>query len=155
MVDIVSPEVRSRMMSGIRGKDTQPEMRVRRFLHGRGFRFRLHDRNLPGVPDLVFPRYRAVVFVHGCYWHRHAGCSYAAMPASNIKFWKQKFDKTVARDRKVVESLLKEKWKVIVVWECGLRRAQSEKQMNWIEDSIRSGGSLFMEWPRVRKRHFT
>jgi DNA mismatch endonuclease (patch repair protein) len=87
------------MMSGIRGKNTLPEMLVRRFLHGWGLRYRLHDRALPGTPDLVFPRHGAVIFVHGCYWHRHKGCKYATSPASNVEFWKTKFVGNVRRDR--------------------------------------------------------
>lgn len=90
MTDVVTPAVRSRMMSGIRGKDTKPEMLVRHFLHRQGLRYRLHDKKLPGTPDLVFPRHGTVVFIHGCYWHRHEGCKYASTPASNVEFWQTK-----------------------------------------------------------------
>ena len=152
MVDIVSPEVRSRMMSGIRGKDTQPEMRIRRLLHGRGFRYRLHDRDLPGAPDLVLTRYRVAIFVHGCYWHRHPGCPYATTPTSRVEFWQRKFDQNVARDRNVIDQLLEADWRVIVVWECGLRGAKFEEELDWIADTIRSGGSGFVEWPEVFKK---
>ena len=147
MVDIVSPEVRSRMMSGIRGKHTQPEMRIRRFLHGLGFRYRLHDRTLPGEPDLVFPRYHTVIFVHGCYWHRHASCLYATTPKSNIEFWQQKFDNNVARDRKVAGQLLEADWKVIAIWECGLRKQEFETNLSWLPGVIRSEGTGLFEWP--------
>lgn len=100
MTDIVSPEVRSRMMSGIRAKNTRPELVLRRALHALGFRYRLHVRNLPGKPDLVFPKYRAIIQVHGCFWHRH-GCSKTTNPASNSEFWQMKFTRNVDRDREV------------------------------------------------------
>jgi DNA mismatch endonuclease (patch repair protein) len=105
-------------MARIRGKDTKPELAVRRIAHGLGFRFRVHRRDLPGSPDLVFPRLRKVVFVHGCYWHRHAGCRYAYSPKSNIPFWHAKFDANVARDRLAVVELKKLGWEVLIVWEC-------------------------------------
>ena len=98
MIDTVKPEVRSRMMARIRGKNTQPEIMLRRALHRNGFRFRLHDRKLPGTPDLVFPRFRAVCFVQGCFWHRHLGCSYATMPSTNIGYWHKKFDANIERE---------------------------------------------------------
>jgi DNA mismatch endonuclease (patch repair protein) len=151
MVDIVSSEVRSQMMSKIRGKDTQPEMRIRRFLHAHGFRYRLHDKNLPGVPDLVFPRYRTVIFVHGCYWHRHSGCRYATLPGSNTEFWKQKFDKNVARDRNVVQQLLSAGWKVIVIWECGLRKVKEDENLSWIDNAISSEAKGYIEWSGIQE----
>jgi DNA mismatch endonuclease (patch repair protein) len=108
------------MMSGIRGQDTKPELLVRCFLHGHGFRYRLSPRDLPGKPDLVLPKHGAVVFVHGCFWHRHGGCRFATVPASNKNFWKEKFDANVARDKRVRQQLQRIGWKVIVVWECQL-----------------------------------
>ena len=99
MTDVVDRATRSRMMSGIRGRDTKPEKQVRSFLHRAGLRFRLHA-SLPGKPDLVFPKHGAVVFVHGCFWHRHAGCRYATTPSSNVDFWQAKFDANVARDKR-------------------------------------------------------
>jgi DNA mismatch endonuclease (patch repair protein) len=119
MTDVVDRATRSRMMSGIRGRDTKPEKQVRSFLHRAGLRFRLHA-SLPGKPDLVFPRHRAVVFVHGCFWHRHAGCQYATTPSSNVEFWQAKFDSNVERDRRVTRQLRKEGWRVFVIWECQL-----------------------------------
>lgn len=109
------------MMSAIRGKDTRPELMVRRYLHAVGFRYRLHARNLPGTPDLVFPRYRAVVFVHGCFWHRHPGCHYATTPATRREFWLEKLEANRQRDLAARSSLLEKGWRVITVWECGLR----------------------------------
>ncbi|HBU14820.1 MAG TPA: very short patch repair endonuclease [Gemmobacter sp.] len=121
MTDVVSPEVRSRMMAGIRGRDTQPELLLRRAMHARGFRFRLHRKDLPGSPDLVFPRYRVVVFVHGCFWHRHEGCRYTTTPKTRIDFWQAKFEANLARDQKVEEALACAGWRIAIVWECALR----------------------------------
>jgi DNA mismatch endonuclease (patch repair protein) len=118
VADIVDRQTRSRMMAGIRGKHTKPELAVRRFLHRIGFRFRLHDRNLPGKPDLVFPKYRAVVHVHGCFWHQHAGCRFAYTPASNRDFWQTKLRQNVARDAKNDRALHELGWRSITVWEC-------------------------------------
>ncbi|MBS0461625.1 MAG: DNA mismatch endonuclease Vsr [Proteobacteria bacterium] len=117
MVDVVDAATRSRMMSGIRGRNTRPELLVRSFLHRAGLRFRLHVR-LPGKPDLVFPKYRTVVFVHGCFWHRHAGCRLASIPATNRRFWEEKFEANVARDRRITRQLRREGWHVLVAWEC-------------------------------------
>lgn len=113
------------MMSGIRGKDTKPELVVRSFLHRAGLRFRLHAK-LPGKPDLVFPKYRTVVFVHGCFWHRHKGCRFATTPASNAEFWQEKFDANVRRDAFVKKTLRKLGWQVRVIWACQLNPRKLE-----------------------------
>lgn len=118
MVDTVDKATRSRMMSGIRSKDTKPEMQVRRFLHAAGFRYRLHVKELPGRPDIVLPKYRTVIQVHGCFWHRHSGCRLAAMPASNVEMWAAKFARNVERDREVERQLMEMGWRVLTVWEC-------------------------------------
>lgn len=123
MADFLSPVERSERMSRIRGKNTQPELALRRVLHGLGLRYRLHGAGLPGKPDLVFPRYKAVVFVHGCFWHRHAGCSIATTPKSNTSFWVGKFEKNVARDARATAALRALGWKVFVTWECELASA--------------------------------
>jgi len=120
MADVVPPEVRSRMMSGIRGKNTQPEWIVRRALHARGYRYRLHLRNLPGCPDIVLPRHRAVVFVHGCFWHGH-DCSLFRWPKTRPEFWRAKIDRNRTNDEKHRAELLSMGWRVAVVWECALR----------------------------------
>ena len=117
-MDIVDQATRSRMMSRIRGKDTRPELAVRRIAHRLGYRFRLHRRNLPGSPDLVFPGRRKVVFVHGCYWHRHPGCRLAYSPKSNMEFWAAKFERNVARDEEVLTLLQRQDWDPMVIWEC-------------------------------------
>ncbi|MBA3916044.1 MAG: DNA mismatch endonuclease Vsr [Acidobacteriales bacterium] len=125
MIDIVDKATRSRMMSGIRGRDTAAERKVRSFLHKSGLRFRLHTP-LPGKPDLLFPRYRAAVFVHGCFWHRHGGCRFATDPASNVDFWRDKFAANVARDVRVSAALGKLGWRVITIWECQLNDRQMQ-----------------------------
>lgn len=118
MPDVVSPATRSRMMSGIRGQDTKPELVVRRHLHADGLRFRLHVRDLPGRPDIVLPRHKAVVFVHGCFWHRHPGCRFAYRPKSRPEFWEPKLDGNAARDVRNQQQLMEAGWRVFVVWEC-------------------------------------
>jgi DNA mismatch endonuclease (patch repair protein) len=121
MIDIVDSRTRSRMMAGIRGKDTKPELALRRSLHALGFRYRLHAKDVPGKPDLVLPKYKAVIFVHGCFWHRHQGCRYASTPATRPEFWASKFSATVARDSAVRSALLQSGWRVATIWECALR----------------------------------
>ncbi|WP_235923339.1 very short patch repair endonuclease [Brucella tritici] len=120
MVDSLTPERRSWNMSRIRGTDTCPEKQLRSLLHRAGYRFRIHDRRLPGSPDIVLPRYRTVVFVHGCFWHRHPGCRNATMPSSRTDFWATKFEGTVARDKAKAAQLEAAGWQVITVWECDL-----------------------------------
>ncbi|MDH4609722.1 DNA mismatch endonuclease Vsr [Pseudomonas sp. BN102] len=124
MTDFLSPAERSDRMSRIRGKDTQPELALRKVLHGLGLRYRLHGAGLPGKPDLVFPRYKAVVFVHGCFWHRHSGCKIATTPKSNTPFWLEKFEKNVTRDAQAAADLQVLGWTVLVVWECELASAK-------------------------------
>ncbi len=134
MADIVPPAKRSQMMAGIRGRDTKPEITVRKFLHQKGFRFRLHAK-LPGKPDLALPKYRTVVFVHGCFWHRHDGCRLCTTPSSNVDFWEKKFNANVARDEKVQAQLRDLGWRVIVVWECQLGATDLER----LAEAIRVG----------------
>jgi len=122
MADRISQEHRSWNMSRIRGKNTGPEKQLRSLLHRAGFRFRLHDAGLPGKPDLVLPRYKTVIFVHGCYWHRHPGCSRATTPKSRTDFWLAKFQGTVERDERKAKELRNQGWRVITVWECDLER---------------------------------
>lgn len=133
MTDVVSPEVRSRMMSGIRGKDTQPEMLVRKALHRMGFRYRLHDKKLPGHPDLVFPKYRAVIFVHGCFWHGH-DCRYFKWPKTRPDFWRNKIEGNQERDTRNIKKLEESGWRILVIWECELREADNTTMMDLIRD---------------------
>ena len=122
MADIVSPSVRSRMMSGIKSKNTRPEMVIRRQLHGMGFRYRLHSKQLPGKPDIIFPKYHAVIFVHGCFWHGH-DCSLFKWPSSNIEFWKNKINSNRERDISNKQKLQAASWRVAIVWECAIRKS--------------------------------
>lgn len=133
MVDVVDPATRSRMMAGIQGKNTKPELLVRKYLHGKGLRFRLHAKKLPGKPDLVFPKYKAVVFVHGCFWHRHSGCKYATTPSSREVFWENKLSENVARDSYQIAALVGLGWRVFVVWECELRESQKRLESLYSE----------------------
>lgn len=120
MADIVSSDVRSKMMAGIRGTNTKPELMIRKALHRKGFRYSLHRKNLPGKPDLVLPKYKAVLFVNGCFWHKH-GCNLFKMPSSRTEFWTQKLERNVANDLKAVEMLRQKGWRVGVIWECALK----------------------------------
>lgn len=124
-MDRLSKEHRSWNMSRIRGRDTAPERAVRSILHRLGFRFRLHSRTLPGRPDVVLPKYGSVVLIHGCFWHRHSGCPFAYTPKSRPAFWAQKFADNIARDRRNAKALARAGWRVIVVWECELHKAES------------------------------
>ncbi|WP_323980537.1 very short patch repair endonuclease [Aeromonas media] len=124
-MDIVDTKTRSSLMSGIRSKNTKPEMTLRRFLHSRGFRFRLHAPSLPGKPDLVLAKYKLCIFVNGCFWHRHPGCKYATMPKSNFAFWQEKLSTNVRRDTEVMLQLQTQGWRIFRIWECGLRNANT------------------------------
>ena len=117
MADRISSVLRSRNMSRVRGKDTAPEMLVRRLVHAMGYRYRLHRRDLPGTPDLVFSSLRKVIFVHGCFWHQH-DCKRGKRPSSNVRFWNEKLDGNVRRDETNILALEQEDWSILVVWEC-------------------------------------
>ncbi|WP_315766298.1 MULTISPECIES: DNA mismatch endonuclease Vsr [unclassified Bradyrhizobium] len=123
--DLPPDPERSALMARVRGKNTKPERLVRRLSHALGYRFRLHRRDLPGTPDLVFPRLRKIVLVHGCFWHRHAGCGRSTTPKTRQRFWQSKFDANVARDRKTAAALRRLGWKVLVVWECETSDAET------------------------------
>lgn len=117
-MDFLSPTARSELMSRIRGKNTSPELKVRRYLHSRGLRYRLNDPTLPGKPDITLRSRKAVIFVHGCFWHGHAQCSKARTPKSNTEFWLAKVATNAARDRRVARALRKAGWRVFVIWQC-------------------------------------
>ena len=141
MTDIVDKATRSRIMAAIGSRDTLPELVLRRALHARGLRFRLHDPRLPGTPDIVFRRFRAVCLVHGCFWHRHSGCPYANSPATRAEFWQKKFDSNVERDRRNQRNLLDAGWRVAIVWECALRKDALRTALyvdGWLRGSDRS-----------------
>jgi DNA mismatch endonuclease, patch repair protein len=140
MVDTVTPAVRSRMMAGIKGRDTKPEMILRRGLHGKGFRFRLHTRHLQGKPDLVFPKYRAVIFVHGCFWHGH-DCSIFKWPSTRFEFWRAKIMGNKERDERAENVLRSSGWRMGIVWECALKSKQRHppnEVLNRVENWLRS-----------------
>ena len=122
MADKLSPERRSWNMSRIKGKDTKPEIKVRSYLFRQGFRFRKNDKRYPGKPDIVLPMYKAVVFVHGCFWHRHPGCKDATMPKTRTDFWMEKLSKNVANDQKYADALKKLGFRVIIIWECEIEK---------------------------------
>ncbi|BAK67355.1 very short patch repair endonuclease [Sphingobium sp. SYK-6] len=139
MVDRLTPERRSWLMSRVRGKSTMPEMAVRRMAHAMGMRFRLHRRDLPGRPDLVFPRYRTVLFVHGCFWHRHAGCRKATSPKSRTEYWQAKFEGNVARDERNETQLIRMGWRVLTIWECDTKDSELLREKLESVRSIRGG----------------
>jgi DNA mismatch endonuclease (patch repair protein) len=121
MTDVHSPQTRSYNMSRIRSRDTRPEMQLRRWLFSRGFRYRLHDKKLPGNPDIMLPKYHTAIFVHGCYWHGYEGCRYFVMPKTRTEWWKEKIQQNRERDERAVASLKEMGWNPIVVWECELK----------------------------------
>jgi DNA mismatch endonuclease (patch repair protein) len=131
LVDVVDPATRSRMMAGIKGKDTEPELAVRRYLHAAGLRFRLHDKQLPGRPDIVLPAFRTVVLVHGCFWHRHEGCPYTTTPSSRPDFWGRKFDQNIRRDADNVRALHAAGWAALTIWECQARDTAMLDELFW------------------------
>lgn len=120
-MDTHSPEQRSINMSKIRGKNTRPEMMVRKWLWNAGFRYRLHRKDLPGKPDIVLPKYQAIIFVHGCFWHRH-GCLATTTPRTRKEFWQSKFQETINRDKRNLNELINQSWRVMIVWECTLKK---------------------------------
>jgi DNA mismatch endonuclease (patch repair protein) len=140
MVDIVSSETRSRMMSGIRGKNTKPEILIRKVLFAQGFRYRIHDKNLPGKPDLVLPKYKAVIFIQGCFWHLH-DCHLFKWPKSREDFWREKIESNKARDVKVIRDITASGWRILIIWECALKgktRRSLEELSDMVVDWIRS-----------------
>lgn len=149
MADIKSRSQRSRNMSAIRGKDTKPEMIIRRYLHSCGYRFRLHRKDLPGKPDLVLPKYDLAIFVHGCFWHRHENCKYTTTPVNRSDFWTEKFSKNVERDRNNRGALLQEGWRVLIIWECGVKHLQ--ENLSDLTRLIETPDN-YQEWPSIPPR---
>jgi DNA mismatch endonuclease (patch repair protein) len=153
VADVHTPEQRSFNMSRIRGRDTKPEVRLRSLLHREGLRFRKNVKSLPGKPDIVFPKYRAVVRVHGCYWHRHQGCRFTTMPSTRQSFWAAKFQGTVERDRKTERALVDLGWRVFTVWECDLREHASEIANQLVRDIRAPCGQGFRNMLYMLRRH--
>lgn len=137
MADSVSKEQRSWNMSRIHGTDTSIEVMVRKHLFSKGFRYRKNVKDLPGKPDIVLPKYKTVIFVHGCFWHRHEGCKYATTPSSNSEYWQTKFRKNTENDKKHVQELSALGWKVITIWECEIKKS-FEETMDRVTDKLRS-----------------
>lgn len=135
MSDKLTPEKRSWNMSRIKGKDTKIEVEVRKYLFSKGYRFRKNDKRYPGKPDIVLPKYHVAIFVHGCFWHRHEGCKDATIPKTRTEFWLEKFDKNVKNDQIKQEKLRELGWKVIVIWECELKRS-FQKTMDKVEKEL-------------------
>jgi len=146
VADIVDSPTRSRMMAGIRGRNTKPELLIRSLLHRKGFRFRLHVKDLPGKPDIVLPKYRAVIFIHGCFWHGHQDCHLFRLPATRTEFWQEKILRNQTNDSRAVEILLASNWRVCIVWECSIRGARKdpEKVVSTIADWL-SGTEYLLE----------
>lgn len=123
-------------MSQIRSANTKPELLVRKFLHAQGFRYSLHNKKLPGKPDIVLPKYKTVIFIHGCFWHGHANCKYFVVPKTRTKFWLNKIAANKANDEKAMKALKKDGWKVITVWECRLKPSKGERTLSLLPDKI-------------------
>ena len=144
MADIYNPSTRSKVMSRIRGKNTGPEVMVRRFLFANGFRFRIHARHLPGTPDVVLPAYRSVVMVNGCFWHGHPGCREGRVPSTNADFWAAKIGRNQQRDELQIKALKAMGWNVIVVWACGLRGKNRQATLVDILKQLTSRGGAYI-----------
>ena len=129
MADVHSKEIRSKNMAAIKSKNTKPEILVRRFLHANGFRYKLHDKTLPGKPDIVLPKYKTVIFVHGCFWHGHEACKYFVVPKTRTEWWLNKINGNVANDLKTIKALKNEGWKIINIWECDLKSNHLNKTL--------------------------
>lgn len=125
-------------MSRIKGKNTKPEETVRKYLFSQGFRYRKNDKRLPGKPDIVLPKYKTVIFVNGCFWHKHEGCKYFAWPQNNAEFWKEKIESNVVRDKKQYEELQDAGWRVIIVWECELKKKRKSDTLERLVDEIKA-----------------
>ena len=125
MADVHSKEIRSKNMAAIKGRNTKPEMLVRKFLHANGFRYKLNDKSLPGKPDIVLPKYHTVIFINGCFWHGHKNCKYFVVPKTRTEWWMNKINNNIANDKKAAKALKKEGWKIIVVWECDLKKGKT------------------------------
>lgn len=126
-MDVLTPEQRHKNMSAIRSKNTKPEVYLRKLLFANGYRYRLHSKSIPGKPDLWLAKYNTAIFVHGCFWHRHRDCRYATTPKNNAEFWKKKFDRNVDRDREVQRALLDKGIKVLVIWECTIKKMEKDE----------------------------
>lgn len=137
-MDVHDSKTRSYNMSRIKGKNTKPEETVRKYLFSQGFRYRKNDKRLPGKPDIVLPKYKTIIFVNGCFWHKHEGCRYFAWPQNNAEFWKDKIESNVVRDKKQYEELQDAGWRVIIVWECELKKKRKSDTLERLVDEIKA-----------------
>jgi DNA mismatch endonuclease (patch repair protein) len=144
-MDTVDKKTRSRIMASVGQRDTGPELRLRRILHRLGLRYRLHVKRLPGSPDLVFPKFKAVIFVHGCFWHAHSGCKFATEPASRKDFWRDKFSANQKRDKNNYDSLLATGWRVLVVWECKINNREAHE--------LNELGEMIVKWLKSKDQY--
>jgi len=149
-MDTVDSDTRSRIMASVRQRNTGPEICLRRILHRAGLRYRLHDKNLPGSPDLVFPRFHAVIFVHGCFWHVHKGCKFSTKPSTRRNFWEDKFEANQKRDRRNYQTLAASGWRVLVVWECVIK---GEKEMEVIGNEVLNWLKSTVKYYEIGKKH--
>ena len=138
MADVHDTAIRSYNMSRIKGKDTKPEETVRKYLFSKGFRYRKNVSTLPGKPDIVLPKYKTCIFVHGCFWHKHEGCKYFVWPKSNEEFWKDKLEKNVTRDKNEQAELENMGWHILIVWECQLKKKNKEQTLRELEEKIKN-----------------
>jgi DNA mismatch endonuclease (patch repair protein) len=138
MADVHSKEKRSFNMSRIRSKNTKPELTVRRFLFSKGFRFRIHVKELPGKPDIVLPKYRLIIFVQGCFWHNHQNCSRAVLPKSNQDYWRPKLERNISKDLTVKETLEKDGWTIYYIWECSLKTKVADKTLEELVRTLKA-----------------
>ncbi|RSO58652.1 DNA mismatch endonuclease Vsr [Acinetobacter lactucae] len=144
MVDKVDTETRSRMMANVKSKNTKPELKVRSLLHRKGLRFRLHGKDLPGKPDIILPKFKAVIFVNGCFWHGHKNCKLAKLPTTKIEFWENKINKNQLNDEKNIENLIKNKWRVCILWGCAIKgnKVNLETSINTIYEWLHSDSNF-------------
>ena len=141
-MDIHSKEIRSYNMSRIKGTDTKPEILVRKYLFSKGFRYRKNDKKLPGHPDIVLPKYKTVVFIHGCFWHAHKGCAKFVKPKSNVMFWENKFKRNKQRDLEKICKLKDQGWNVLIIWECQLNKSNFSFTMENLIDNIKGNRDI-------------
>lgn len=137
MADVHSKETRSYNMSKIRGKDTKPELIVRKFLHSQGFRYRIHVKDLPGKPDIVLPKYKTVIFIHGCFWHGHTGCKYYVIPKTRTEWWSDKINKNKTKDQTSNQNLKDAGWNIIEIWECDLKKSVQLETLSELSKRIK------------------
>ncbi len=152
MPDVLTPEQRHKNMTAIRSASTLPEIVLRHFLWHNGFRYRINDKNLPGSPDIVLPKYRTAVFIHGCFWHGHLNCKYYAVPKTNTEFWKAKVARNQERDQEVWRQLEAKGWFVIIVWECQLKKAHLAETIEAVAKEIRQNGEMLNKAKEERQK---